>query len=155
MSARTVMPHRRIYHRTQVHTLGAVDFGGLPGIQRNKASSEFTILRSPMSPCNVLGSCWSDHRAPDVRPALVFRPDPFSTRMVVGSKRVHSYLPTALGYPGMFATAPPSRAIHCCQLHLRRLLVHRVNLVCQPGSDDGQVLIGYFRRDSARRSAIT
>jgi len=49
---------------------------------------------------------------------------------------------------GMFATALRSRAIRCCQLHHRRLLVHRVNLVCQPGGDDRPLLVRYFRRDS-------
>jgi len=101
------------------------------------------------------GSCWGDHRAPNVRLALVFRLDPFSTRMVVGPQRVRGYVRTAVGYLGMFATAPRSRAIRGCQLHHRGLLVHGVNLVCKPGSDDRPMLVGYFRRDSAcRRSSI-
>jgi hypothetical protein len=94
------------------------------------------------------GSCWSDRRAPNVRPALVFRLDPSSTRMVVGPQRVRGYVRTAVGYLGMFATALRSRAIRCCQLHHRRLLVHRVNLVCKPSSDDRPVPVGYFRGDS-------
>ena len=93
------------------------------------------------------GSYRSDHRAPNVRAALVFRLDPFSTRMAVGPQRVRGYVRTAVGYLGMFATALRSLAIRCCQLHHRRLLVHRLNLVCEPGGDDRPVLVGYFRGD--------
>ena len=67
--------------------------------------------------------------------------DPFSTRMVVGPQRVRGYVRTAVGYLGMFATALRSRAIRRCQLHHRRLLVHRVNLVCKPGSDNRPFLV--------------
>ncbi len=94
------------------------------------------------------GSCWSDHRAPNVRPALVFHLDPFPTRVVVSPQRVRGDVRTAVGYLGMFETALRSRAIRCCQLHHRGLLVHRVNLVCKPGGDNRPVLVGYFRRDS-------
>ena len=77
-----------------------------------------------------------------------YRLDSSSTRMVIGPERVRGYVRTAVGYLGMFATAPASRAMRCCELHHRRLLVHRVNLVCKPGSDDRPVLVEYFRRDS-------
>jgi len=87
------------------------------------------------------GSYRSDHRAPNVRAALVFRLDPFSTRMAVGPQRVRSYVRTAVGDLGMFAPALGSRAIRCCQLHHRRLLVHCVNLFCKSGSDNRPLVV--------------
>ena len=57
---------------------------------------------------------------------------------------------TAIGYLGMFAAALGSRAIRCCQLHHRGVLVHCFYLVCKPSSDNRPVLIGHFRGDSTR-----
>src|SRR5580698_2289188 len=51
----------------------------------------------------------------------------------------------------MFATALGSRAIRCCQLHHRRLLVHRVNLIREPGSDYRPLLVRHFRWHSTLR----
>jgi|SRR5271163_2283856 len=93
------------------------------------------------------------HCAPNFRAALVFRLDPFSTRMVVGPQRVRGDVRTAIGNLGMLAITFGSGAIRWCELH-HRLLVHRINFFCEPGSDDCAILVRHVRRDSTVRRSI-
>jgi Major intrinsic protein len=55
---------------------------------------------------------------------------------------------------GMFAIALRSRAVRCCELHHRRLLVHCVNIVCEPGSDNRSLLVRHVCWYSAVRRSV-
>ena len=93
----------------------------------------------------------SDRRASDVRPTMVLTLHTFPAWVDAGSKRVRGNIRTLVRHLGMFPTTLGSGAVRGCKLHHRRLLVYRVNLFCEPGSDNRPLLVRHFCWDSAVR----
>jgi hypothetical protein len=108
------------------------------GHPRRCNGERYSLARgSGVHACAVCGRrCGSDHCTPDVRVALVFALVAPSARMDAGSERVCGNIRTSVGDLGMFATTLRSGAVRRCELYHCCLLVHRVNLVCKPSSDN-------------------
>jgi glycerol uptake facilitator-like aquaporin len=86
-------------------------------------------------------NCGSGYCASDVRAALVHVVFTLPTRVVAGSKRVRGNVRIVVRHLGMFAITLGSGSVRGCGLHHRRILVHCVNLVCKPCSNNRPFLV--------------